>query len=290
MFSNHVSTAYRLISKRALHNSRAQNAISPFTMPAMSPTMTEGGISRWRKKEGESFSSGDVLLEIETDKATMDVEAQDDGLVGKILSPDGSKNIPVGKLIALLAEEGDDISNLVAPAEGCGPALAPTNGPPSRQPHSPSSTTSLSPTNLSVSNSRPSTGPSHTRPLFPSVLRLLQENALDKLVLKGTGVRGMLRKGDVLAHIGKASSPWGTAEDPKTEPSIHSPAPGALKAALVAKTTEKVLDADSVRRMIVAELVGASSPPLGNRPKGVPLRRFCFGCAYSLFHFRSVVL
>jgi pyruvate/2-oxoglutarate dehydrogenase complex dihydrolipoamide acyltransferase (E2) component len=54
-------------------------------MPSMSPTMTEGGIATWKKKEGESFSAGDILLEIETDKATMDVEAQDDGIMGKII-------------------------------------------------------------------------------------------------------------------------------------------------------------------------------------------------------------
>lgn len=54
-------------------------------MPAMSPTMTEGGIAQWKKKEGESFSAGDVLIEIETDKATIDVEAQDDGVMAKII-------------------------------------------------------------------------------------------------------------------------------------------------------------------------------------------------------------
>jgi pyruvate dehydrogenase E2 component (dihydrolipoamide acetyltransferase) len=79
-------------------------------MPAMSPTMTEGGIASWKKKEGESFAAGDVLLEVETDKATIDVEAQDDGIMAKIIAPDGAKNVQVGSLIAILAEEGDDLS------------------------------------------------------------------------------------------------------------------------------------------------------------------------------------
>jgi len=72
--------------------------------------MTEGGIASWKKKEGESFAAGDVLLEIETDKATMDVEAQDDGILAKIIRGDNSKNVAVGTPIAVLAEEGDDLA------------------------------------------------------------------------------------------------------------------------------------------------------------------------------------
>ncbi|KZT43910.1 pyruvate dehydrogenase [Sistotremastrum suecicum HHB10207 ss-3] len=86
-------------------------------MPAMSPTMSEGGIAQWKKKEGESFASGDVLLEIETDKATIDVEAQEDGILAKIISDDGAKNIAVGTPIAILAEEGDDLSGAAKLAE-----------------------------------------------------------------------------------------------------------------------------------------------------------------------------
>lgn len=72
--------------------------------------MTEGGIASWKKKEGESFSAGDVLLEIETDKATIDVEAQDDGILAKIIAADGSKGVAVGSVIGVIGEEGDDIS------------------------------------------------------------------------------------------------------------------------------------------------------------------------------------
>lgn len=72
--------------------------------------MTEGGIASWKKKEGEAYQSGDVLLEIETDKATIDVEAQEDGVLAKIIAEDGAKGIPVGTAIAITAEEGDDLS------------------------------------------------------------------------------------------------------------------------------------------------------------------------------------
>ncbi|KAI5124619.1 hypothetical protein M0805_004229 [Coniferiporia weirii] len=105
-----ASSSLARILSRGIHSSARRHALSKFAMPAMSPTMSEGGISSWKKKEGESFSAGDVLLEVETDKATIDVEAQDDGILAKIIAPDGSKSIAVGSPIAVLAEEGDDLS------------------------------------------------------------------------------------------------------------------------------------------------------------------------------------
>lgn len=92
----------------------------------MSPTMTEGGIASWKKKEGESFTTGDVLVEIETDKATIDVEAQDDGILIKIMQNDGAKSITVGEPIAIVGEEGDDFSGADAlAAEGGGSSEPP---------------------------------------------------------------------------------------------------------------------------------------------------------------------
>jgi pyruvate dehydrogenase E2 component (dihydrolipoamide acetyltransferase) len=88
-------------------------------MPALSPTMKEGNLAKWLKKEGEQVNSGDVIAEIETDKATMEVEAVDDGVIGKILTAEGSKNVAVNSVIALLLEDGetqDDLKNY-QPAE-----------------------------------------------------------------------------------------------------------------------------------------------------------------------------
>ncbi|KAI9056959.1 single hybrid motif-containing protein [Trametes sanguinea] len=104
---HHVSKAALRASssRRWMQTSATRNAISKFAMPAMSPTMTEGGIASWKKKEGESFEAGDVLLEIETDKATIDVEAQEDGIVGKILAPDGTKNVPTDKTTGAQGEK-----------------------------------------------------------------------------------------------------------------------------------------------------------------------------------------
>ena len=99
-------------------------------MPALSPTMTEGNLAKWLKKEGDEVRSGDVLAEIETDKATMEVEAVDDGTIGKILVPEGAQGIKVNAPIALLLGEGEEASALTSLA-----ATAPEPPPaaPSRQ-------------------------------------------------------------------------------------------------------------------------------------------------------------
>ena len=91
-------------------------------MPALSPTMTEGNLAKWLKKEGDEVHSGDVLAEIETDKATMEVEAIDDGKIGKILVPEGAQGIKVNEPIALLLGEGEDastIKKLAVPVPQC---------------------------------------------------------------------------------------------------------------------------------------------------------------------------
>ncbi|MFC6050457.1 biotin/lipoyl-containing protein, partial [Methylobacterium hispanicum] len=88
-------------------------------MPALSPTMEKGNLAKWLKKEGDAIKSGDVLAEIETDKATMEVEAIDEGVLAKIVVPEGTADVPVNDLIAIIAGEGEDVS---AAAAGCGAA------------------------------------------------------------------------------------------------------------------------------------------------------------------------
>ena len=77
-------------------------------MPALSPTMEKGNLAKWLKKEGEAVKTGDVIAEIETDKATMEYEAVDDGVMAKIVVPEGATDVPVHQLIAVLAQEGED--------------------------------------------------------------------------------------------------------------------------------------------------------------------------------------
>jgi pyruvate dehydrogenase E2 component (dihydrolipoamide acetyltransferase) len=101
-------------------------------MPALSPTMEKGNLAKWLKKEGEAVKTGDVIAEIETDKATMEYEAVDDGVMAKIVVPEGTSDVPVNQLIAVLAEEGEDVKAAAA-AAGKG-APAPSAAAPSPQP------------------------------------------------------------------------------------------------------------------------------------------------------------
>ncbi|MEQ8826772.1 MAG: biotin/lipoyl-containing protein, partial [Parvibaculum sp.] len=94
------------------------------TMPALSPTMEEGNLAKWLVKEGDAVSAGDVIAEIETDKATMEVEAVDEGTVAKILVPAGTEGLKVNAVIAVLAEEGEDVAE-AAKSGGSGGGAAP---------------------------------------------------------------------------------------------------------------------------------------------------------------------
>src|ERR1700754_4135371 len=103
-------------------------------MPALSPTMEKGNLAKWLKKEGDSVKPGDVIAEIETDKATMEVEAVDEGTLAKIVVPEGTADVPVNQLIAVLAGEGEDAkaagaSAAAAPAPKAAPHPAPSAPP-----------------------------------------------------------------------------------------------------------------------------------------------------------------
>ncbi|KAL2144590.1 hypothetical protein VTI28DRAFT_8909 [Corynascus sepedonium] len=198
---------------RGFRTSAAVLAAQNFTMPALSPTMTEGNIAAWRVKEGDKFSAGDVLLEIETDKATMDVEAQEDGILMKVMQGDGSKSVQVGTRIAVIAEEGDDISSLEIPADETPQAANAAAEAPKPQtqatPATPAteSAQSTSPPKAAVKPGGKTLNKSY--PLLPSVAHLLKENGLDESALSGitpTGPNGRLLKGDVLAFLGKINA------------------------------------------------------------------------------------
>src|SRR5829696_3082465 len=98
-------------------------------MPALSPTMEKGNLAKWLKHEGDQVKSGDVIAEIETDKATMEVEAVDDGVLAKIVVVEGTADVPVNQLIAVLAEEGEDVKAAAAAAGQGAPAAKPSPQP-----------------------------------------------------------------------------------------------------------------------------------------------------------------
>ncbi|MEM8986291.1 MAG: biotin/lipoyl-containing protein, partial [Pseudomonadota bacterium] len=85
---------------------------TPILMPALSPTMEEGNLAKWLVKEGDSVSAGDVIAEIETDKATMEVEAVDEGVIGKIVVDEGAENVKVNAPIAVLLEDGESAGDI----------------------------------------------------------------------------------------------------------------------------------------------------------------------------------
>src|SRR6266853_6806009 len=109
----------RLIPAAPARSASRPRAVMPVNilMPALSPTMEKGNLARWLKKEGDKVKPGDVIAEIETDKATMDYEAIDEGTLAKIVVPEGTQDVPVNQLIAVLAEEGEVITAAAAGAE-----------------------------------------------------------------------------------------------------------------------------------------------------------------------------
>ncbi|KAJ2731949.1 pyridoxine biosynthesis protein [Coemansia sp. BCRC 34962] len=166
-------------------------------MPALSPTMTEGGIARWEKKE-------DLLLQIETDKAQMDVEAQDDGVLVKILAPEGSQNVAVNTPIAIVAEEGDDLSSIdIAGLSAAKGAAAPAKAkladvPPPSAPKTVVVETAPEP--KSDDNS------AHGQ-LSPAVTFAIHANHIaNASEISGSGPKGRILKGDVIQFLkdGKA--------------------------------------------------------------------------------------
>src|SRR5207302_617402 len=178
-------------------------------MPALSPTMTEGNLARWLKKEGDEVHSGDVIAEIETDKATMEYEAADEGRIGKIIVPEGAQGIKVNQPIALLLEEGEDPATLEKFA-----APAPSDNAAAPAPAAAAPPTSVSPKTEPAPSAQPTPAPgpeqrSNGR-IFASPLarRMAQQAGLDLAALRGSGPQGRIVKADIdKALVGPARQP-----------------------------------------------------------------------------------
>ena len=155
-------------------------------MPALSPTMTEGKLAKWHVKVGDTVKSGQVMCEIETDKATMEVEAVDEGRIGQIVVPEGTEGVKVNAVIAILLEEGEK----AAPATAAAPAVAPAATPAPAKPSAPAPVAPPAPV--------AATPPSGSR-IFASPLatRIAAEKGLDLSGIKGSGPGGRIVKADV---------------------------------------------------------------------------------------------
>nr|WP_321525514.1 pyruvate dehydrogenase complex dihydrolipoamide acetyltransferase [uncultured Cohaesibacter sp.] len=185
------------------------------TMPALSPTMESGTLAKWLVKEGDEISSGDVIAEIETDKATMEVEAVDEGTIGKILVEAGTADVAVNAPIALLLEEGEDASALDG-MSAASPAAAPAaEAAPAKEAAAPAAAAA----EASVAADPAPTAADGNR-IFSSPLarRLAEMNDLDLAKVTGTGPRGRIVKRDIDAAVeagtAKAGAP-AVAEAPK---------------------------------------------------------------------------
>ena len=162
-------------------------------MPALSPTMTDGTLAKWLKKEGDTVSSGDMIAEIETDKATMEVEAVEEGILGKILVPDGTEGVAVNAPIALLLEEGEDASVLktYTPKVTSGAAPKPAPAAPQPAPAAAPQRAQSQP----VSAPAPQTGARVAA--SPLAKRMAKDSGMDIAAIAGSGPHGRIVKRDV---------------------------------------------------------------------------------------------
>jgi pyruvate dehydrogenase E2 component (dihydrolipoamide acetyltransferase) len=199
-------------------------------MPALSPTMTEGNLARWLKKEGDPVHSGDVIAEIETDKATMEYEAADEGRLGKIIVPEGAQGIKVNQPIALLLEEGEDPAALEkfagsAPVSNPAPAApAPTAAPPQ------AATPIAEPVSAGPPAAPAADGPARTNGerIFatPLARRMAIHAGLDLAAIRGSGPQGRIVKADIERTLGRHG-----VVTPEAAPRISPPQPSLPAAA-----------------------------------------------------------
>ncbi len=202
-------------------------------MPALSPTMEKGNLAKWLKKEGDSVKSGDVLAEIETDKATMEVEAIDDGILARIIVPEGTADVPVNDLIAVIAEEGEDPKSISAgsqapaapstpnAAEAAKPAPAAAGGP-SEKP----AETAVQASTTPPPQAAPAAGQGERVFASPLARRIAKDAGLELSQVKGSGPHGRIIERDVRSAIetGGAKAP---AAAPAQASTAAAPKPAA---------------------------------------------------------------
>ena len=218
-------------------------------MPALSPTMEEGTLAKWLVKEGDTVASGDLLAEIETDKATMEFEAVDEGVIGKILVAEGSEGVKVNTAIAVLLEDGESVDDIgAAPAAAAAPAAEPEPG------------------SNAAAASAPAPSPAPAAPkssdgarIFASPLarRIAGQKGLDLGTIKGTGPRGRIVKADVEnAEAAPAQAAPATAAAPTAAAAPSGPSADAVARMYEGRDYEEI-KLDGMRKTIAARLTEA---------------------------------
>jgi len=219
-------------------------------MPALSPTMEEGTLAKWLVKEGDTVSSGDIIAEIETDKATMEFEAVDEGVIGKILITEGSEGVKVNTPIAVLLEDGETADDMAksatAPTNAAAPETAPVVAPVAAAPASPAPAAPLQ------DGAR----------VFASPLarRIAADKGLDLTQINGSGPRGRIVKADVLSATATTTTmPAASASaSPAAASAITAPSVSAdAIAKLYADREYTEIPLDGMRKTIAARLTEA---------------------------------
>ena len=232
------------------------------TMPALSPTMEEGTLARWLKQEGDSVNPGDVIAEIETDKATMEVEAVDEGVLGRIVVPEGTEGVKVNATIAWLLEEGEDASALPAAGEedaAAKPEAASTE--PEPEPESPPpapAAPAAEPAPAAPATETPAgtgEGAGERIAASPLARRMAKQAGLDLAGIAGSGPHGRIVKADIEKTLAAGAPAAEAAPTPEKAPAAPAPTPAARPIAAAPETRE--VPHSNVRKVIARRLTAA---------------------------------
>ncbi|MEH6692806.1 MAG: pyruvate dehydrogenase complex dihydrolipoamide acetyltransferase [Pseudorhizobium pelagicum] len=233
------------------------------TMPALSPTMEEGNLSKWLVKEGDKVGPGDVIAEIETDKATMEVEAVDEGTVAKIVVPAGTEGVKVNALIAILAGEGEDVKDAAASggasAEAPKPAAAPAEAKadaPKSEPAKPQAEQPVADTPPAPSTPAPKAASGERIFASPLARRLAKDAGLDLSAVSGSGPHGRVVKADIEKAVSSGTGKAAAAAPQAA--AAPAPAKGASDDAVLKLFEEgsyELLPHDGMRKTIASRLL-----------------------------------
>ncbi|PJI42669.1 MAG: pyruvate dehydrogenase complex dihydrolipoamide acetyltransferase [Rhizobium sp.] len=235
------------------------------TMPALSPTMEEGNLAKWLVKEGDKVKSGDVIAEIETDKATMEVEAVDEGTVAKLVVPAGTEAVKVNALIAILAADGEDVAAAAAGGGSAAPAKAETA--PAKTEAAPAKAEAAPAVSAPISDKAPA--PSTPAPVAksgervfasPLARRLAKEAGLELSAVSGSGPHGRVVKSDVEKAVAGGGAKAAPTAATATAPAAAAPAmaKGASEEAvlkLFEPGSYELVPHDGMRKTIAKRLV-----------------------------------
>ena len=231
-------------------------------MPALSPTMEEGTLAKWLVKEGDTVKSGDILAEIETDKATMEFETIDEGVVQKLLVAEGSDGVKVGATILVLAGEGEDASAPAPePKADTAPAAKPAAAPPQKEPEVAEKGYGASPATDPAPSTLESDGAAQPAPsgdrvkASPLARRLAEQQGVDLASLKGSGPNGRVVKADLAgAQPGVAKPQPDAAPAAQPAPVAEVPKPAPVPAAAPEGVPAETVKLSNMRKTIARRL------------------------------------